>query len=94
MSNRDVITVIRDPDHVLGKQFSFNEKTKQVEKNSAVSLACGTAVQRHVPDVKSLERLLSEVAEDSNAAICNSCFPLIPIDEPFLILSERLFRER
>lgn len=87
----DVITIVRDPANILGKRFKLNP-SGEIEKTSAVSVSLGEAVQRHVPDVVALRDVLTEVADDSHAAIINSRFPLIPINTPFLIMSERLMK--
>jgi len=92
MAASDIITVVRDPSRPLGKQFGFGSDGKLIKK-SAVTVAVAEAVQHHVPDVTAMENLLANVAEDSHAAIINSIFPLIPVDEPFLILSEKKFRK-
>jgi len=89
----DIITVVRDPRFPLGKQFSINADGK-VDKQSAVSVSLGIAVQHHVPDIAALQALLEEVSEDSHAAIINAAFPLIPVGTEFLILSERNLKER
>lgn len=94
MNTRDIITVIRDPNHVLGKQFSFTEETGKVEKRSTVAVSMGIAVQRYAPDVAALGALLAEVSDDPHAAIINSCFPKIEVGRPFLILSEDKFSKR
>lgn len=93
MGTRDIITVVRDPRNVLGKQFSFAEDGT-IRKASKVSISIGEAVQHHVPDITALEKLLAAVAEDSHAAIINSAFPLIQVDVPFLIFSEAEFAKR
>ncbi len=83
----DVITVIRDPYKPLGKRFVL-EPNGDVQKNSSVSISLAKAVQHYVPDVGALRDVLGEVAEDSRAAIINSCFPLLPIGTEFLLMSE------
>jgi hypothetical protein len=85
----DVIAVIRDPNHDLGKKFSFNADGVTVRKDSNVLLSFGLAVQHHVPDINALERLIADAAEDRHAAIINAGFPGIPIGQEFLILSEK-----
>lgn len=90
MNHSDIITVVRDPKNVLGKQFNFNTDGT-INKQSTVHLSVGEAVQHHVPNVEELEKLLASVAEDSHAAIINSVFPLVPVGTPFLILSENEF---
>lgn len=92
-SSHDIITVIKDPRHVLGKQFSF-DSDGEIDKNSKVTVSIAEAIQHHVSNVEALENLLAEVSDDSHAAITNSAFPLIPIGVPFLILSEWEFKKR
>lgn len=87
----DIITVVRDPNHPLGKRFSIDNG--KIVRNSSVAVSCCEAVQRHVPDVHALQDLLLEVAEDIHAAIINSAFPLVPVGQPFIILSEREFKK-
>lgn len=88
MQTSDIITVVRDPKHVLGKIFSINSDGS-VRKDTAVSVSVGEAIQHYVPDNEALKKLLADVSEDPHAAIINSAFPLIPIGTPFLILSEK-----
>lgn len=90
MITSDIITVVRDPKNVLGKQFSFNADNT-INKQSKVNLSLGEAIQHYVPNVEALVKLFANVAEDSHAAIINSVFPLVPIGTPFLILSENEF---
>lgn len=89
-TNHDIITVVRDPGSPLGKKFSLDADGKIVKK-SAVSISVGMAVQYHVPDMETLQGVLAMVAEDSHAAIINSVFPLVPVGETFLLLSEKEF---
>jgi hypothetical protein len=88
----DIITVVRDTEHPLGKQFFFGDDGN-IQKKAAVTVALGEAIQHEVPDVKALERLLADVAEDPHAAIINSAFPLVNVGEPFLLLSEAKFEK-
>lgn len=85
----DVITVIRDPKHTLGKKFRFEPDGVAVRKDSNVLLSFGIAVQHQVPDINALEKLIADVAEDQHAAIVNAGFPGVPIGQEFLILSEK-----
>lgn len=79
----DLVTVIRDPRHPLGKRFT------REGKHSAVSVSFGLAVQRHVPTAEAMANVLREVAEDPHAALINSGFAGIPCGEEFVILSEK-----
>ena len=90
MTPSDIITVVRDPKNVLGKQFSFNPDGS-INKKTNVQISSCEAIQHHVADVESLEKLFETIAEDSHAAIINSTFPLVGIGTPFLILSENEF---
>ena len=89
----DIITVVRDPKNVLGKQFSLNDDGS-INKKANVQASFLEAIQHHVPDAKSLKMLFSEVSEDSHAAVINSAFPLVDVGKPFLILSENEFLKK
>lgn len=93
MHSHDIITVVRDPRHPLGKQFSL-DSDGTIHKKPAVAVTIAEAVQHHVPDVDSFAKLLREVSEDSHAAIINSAFPLVHVGQPFLILSANEFAKR
>jgi hypothetical protein len=90
--NHDIITLVRDPANILGKRFSF-DANGNVVKQTAVSTAFAEAIQYHVPDVATLQQVLRLAAEDPHAAIINSAFPLVPVGQLFLILSESKFVE-
>ena len=92
MSSSDIITSIRDPEHDLGKKFSVESDGVTARKDATVRLSAGIAVQRHIPDINALKDLLTEVSEDPTAAICNSVFPLIPLEKEFLLYSEDKLR--
>ncbi len=93
MSTSDTITIIRDPNHWLGKRFTLaNDGSPRKESNVMVSF--GIAEQRHVPDAATMADLLREVADDPNAAIINACFPAIPVGERFVVLSENEMEKR
>lgn len=82
-----VITVVRDPEHTLGKRFDV-KADGSIEKSSNVRLSFGIAVQHHVPTHEDLAELLTVVGSDPHAAIINAVFHGIAIGEEFLILSE------
>ena len=82
-----VITVVRDPNHKLGKRFAL-DSDGIVSKKSAVHLSFGIAVQHDVPTPESFVELLNKVGADPNAAIINASFDGIPVGEEFAILSE------
>lgn len=88
-----VITVVRDPNHKLGKRFAL-DSDGIVSKKSAVHLSFGIAVQHDVPTPESFVELLNKVGADPNAAIINASFDGIPVGEEFAILSEREFEKR
>ena len=73
-----IITVIRDPGNQLGKRFDLDENGKIV-KSPAVQVSFAEAIQHHVPDIAAMEKLLSNVAEDTHAAITNSVFPRVEV---------------
>lgn len=83
----DVITVLEDQTRVMGKRFEIGPDGK-VKKTAAVSTSAAIAVQRHVPDVAALERILLSVSENSHQAVMNSYCPSLPLDTPYLILSD------
>lgn len=82
-----IITVVRDPDHFLGKRFDTNPDGS-ISKSSNVRLSFGIAVQHHVPTQAALAELLKSVGSDPHAAITNASFAGIEIGEEFIILSE------
>lgn len=87
IKSQSIITVVRDPKHTLGKQFSLNSDGK-ISKHSIVSVAFGFAVMHQVETHEDLAKLLQKVGEDPNAAIINASFDGINIGEEFIILSE------
>ncbi len=93
MSGADIITIIRDPKHTLGKRFSVRGDGS-LSKESNVMVAFGVAEQRQVPDAGAMAELLREVAEDPHAAIINAYFPAIPVGERFVVLSEKEMEKR
>ena len=93
MDPSNVITVVRDPEHTLGKQFQLNPDGT-VSKKSAVSLSFGLAIQHQVNTPKELVALLAEVSKDRHAAIINSGFNGLEIGEEFLFLSASEIEKR
>jgi hypothetical protein len=81
-----IITVVRDPNHSLGKRFDVNPDGS-ISKSSNVRLSFGIAVQHHVATHAELAALLNEVGNDPHAAIINASFIGVEIGEEFLILS-------
>ena len=92
-SNNPIITVIRDPEHFLGKRFDTNSDGS-ISKSSNVRLSFGIAVQHQVPTHAALVELLNSVGNDPHAAIINSAFDGIEIGEAFIILSEKQIEEK
>ena len=80
MSARSVITVVRDPQHNLGKKFTLNSD-ETISKKAAVSLSLGIAVTHQVNTCNDLATLLKKVGNDPHAAIINASFPGIEIGE-------------
>jgi len=78
IKSQSIITVVRDPKHTLGKQFSLNSDGK-ISKHSIVSVAFGFAVMHQVETHEDLAKLLQKVGEDPNAAIINASFDCINI---------------
>lgn len=89
----DVITIIRDPRNALGKSYAVNEDGT-IDKKATVAVSFGLAVQRHVPSAAAMADVLSEVSEDTHAALVNAAFKGIPVDEEFIILSEKELAKR
>ncbi len=87
----DIITVVRDPHHSLGKEFWLEGGS--VRKKACVSVSLAFAVMHEIPDIQALEKLLREVGEDTHAAIINAKFKGIEVGEEFVILSENKFKE-
>lgn len=92
-SQNPVITVVRDPEHVLGKRFDTNPDGS-ISKTSNVCLSLGIAVQHHVATHDALAELLKSVGDDPHAAIINASFGDIEIGEEFIILSEKEIEKR
>lgn len=84
----DIITVVIDEKHNLGKQFSVGADGA-IKKTSAVSISRGIACQYHVPDHSALEALLRIVSEHPNAAIINAGFSPAALGEIFVFLSKK-----
>jgi putative DNA primase/helicase len=92
-SKNPIITVVRDPDHFLGKRFDTNPDGS-ISKSSNVRLSFGIAVQHHVPTHDALVKLLNSVGDDPHAAIINASFDGIEVGEKFVILSEKETEKR
>jgi P4 family phage/plasmid primase-like protien len=92
MSN-PIITVVRDPQHPLGKHFTLNSDGK-VSKKAAVNVSFATAVMHRVETHTEFATLLATVGNDPHAAIINASFNGIEVGDEFLILSEREIEKR
>lgn len=88
-----VITVVRDPQHPLGKCFT-RKADGSVSKQASVKLSLGIAVMHRVETHDELADLLIWVGNNPNAAIINASFDGIDVGEEFLILSERGLEDR
>ena len=82
----DVITVIVDERHSLGKQFT-EKPDGSYDKFSNVTVAKGIACQFDVPTHTHLAALLRIVGASPNACISNSGWTPCAIGEPFVMLS-------
>jgi len=89
----NIITVIRDPKHPLGKRITLNADGS-ISKQAAVSISFGIATMHRVNTHDDLSRLFEQVGNDPHAAIINSSFEGIEIEEEFIILSEREIEAR
>jgi hypothetical protein len=88
-----VITVVRDARNPLGKRFTLNQDGT-VSKQSSVSVSCGIAVMHRIETHDELASLLTDVGNDTHAAIINAAFNGIEVGEEFAILSERELEKR
>jgi putative DNA primase/helicase len=88
-----VITIVRDPDRPLGKQFKINADGT-VSKESTVSLSRGIAVQHRIETHAELADLLVKVGNDPHAAFINSGFIDASIGEAFLMVSSKEIEQR
>ena len=79
----DVVTIIRDPKHSLGKRYAADGS-----KSANVQVSQAFAEQRYVPTPKAMAEVIKEVSNDPNAALMNARFPAIPVGESFVILSQ------
>ena len=84
----DIITVVIDPKHRLGKQFSVNA-AGGIDKKAAVSISRGIACQFYVPDLDTLEAVFRLVSENPHAAIINAGWRPVPVGQPFVFLSKK-----
>lgn len=92
-SPSEIITVVRHPSNILGKQFNLNPDGT-IDKRSSVSLSLGLAVQHLVPTHQDLAELLDQVGRDPHAAIINASFKNIAVGEEFIILSRHEIEKR
>ncbi len=91
-TSNPIITIVRDPQHPLGKRFELNQDGS-IGKQSSVNVAFGIAVMHSVETHAELAALLAKVGDDPHAAIINASFNGIEIGEEFVIASERRLEE-
>lgn len=84
----DIITVVIDEQHVLGKYFRLMPDGT-INKTSAVAVARGIACQFVVPDHDTLQEVLRIVSDNPHAAIINAGWKHAEIGEQFVFLSKR-----
>ena len=89
----NIITVVRDPNHTLGKRFT-RQDDGTISKQSSVSVSFGIAMMHQVNTHEEMAALLTEVGNNPSAAIINASFHGINIGEEFIILSEREIEDR
>jgi hypothetical protein len=90
---RDIITVIVDQHHRLGKQFTVRPDNS-IAKQAQVTTAWADAMQFDCPTADDLASLLRIVGESPYAAIINAKFPAVPLEQPFVIASQKAITER
>jgi hypothetical protein len=73
LNSQSIITVVRDPDRTLGKQFTLNSDGS-INKQSVVNLAFGMARMHVVETPQELADLIRDTSEDTHAAIINASF--------------------
>lgn len=93
LKSHSIITVVRDPKHMLGKNFTL-EPDGKISKHSNVCVTFGFAVMHLVETHDQLAKLVQQVGDDPQSAIINSAFSGIEIGEKFIILSEQEIEKR
>ncbi len=88
----DVITVIFDLAHTLGKRFEVRPDGT-VDKHAQVTTSWAAAMQFDCPTVDDLSALLRVVGASAHAAVINSCFPAVPLEQEFRIASQKKIRK-
>ena len=88
-----LITVVRDPNHRLGKTYQIDAHG-EVVKTANVNLSFGLAETRRIDTLDDMASLLEEVGQDPHAALMNAYYPEIPVGTPFLILSSAQLETR
>lgn len=88
-----LITVVRDPNHRLGKTYQIDAHG-DVIKTANVNLSFSLAETRRIDTLDALAGLLAEVGQDPHAALMNAYYPEIPVGTPFLILSSAQLEAR
>jgi hypothetical protein len=89
----DIITVVVDEKHQLGKNFKLLSDGS-IDKKSAVTVARGIACQYYVPDHNTLLKVLQIVSENAHAAIINAGWKHVPIGKEFVFLSKSALKNR
>ena len=81
------VTLLRDPDHTLGKVFDVTGKkraTVQVSRATAKTVRCET--------LQALAEVYEKAGADAHAALILDYFPGIPVGEPFEVISQAQMR--
>lgn len=91
--SQSIITVVRDPQHTLGKHLLLNVDGT-ISKRSNVQLAFGIAVMHRVESHEEFAALLKRVGDDPHAAIINASFHGVEVGEDFIILSQKEIEKR
>lgn len=89
----NIITVVRDPYHTLGKTFSHNPDGT-ISKKAGVNLSFGIAIMYQVDTPNELACLMEIVGKNPNKAIINASFKGVEVGEEFIILSSAEIERR
>ena len=85
----DIITVVIDEQHLLGKNFTLMPDGK-ISKKAAVAIARGVACQYYVPDLGALEDVLRIVSDNPHAAILNTGWKHVAIGRAICIFVQEI----
>jgi hypothetical protein len=88
----DVITVIFDLAHTLGKRFKVLPDGT-VDKHAQVTTSWAAAMQFDCSAADDLAAVLRVVGTSPNAAVINSSFPAVPLEQEFRIASRKKISE-